>query len=240
MIISQYDKINIIGYGGFARELAKEITHSHREILYTSEGSSIGYLNMTNSYINRVNIEHYVEKEYHDEKNFLKILNGMNFLYEGTYHFIGIGDCKTRERLYKEYIELYIGDTKNKHRNYHIHDNMLYDQYEDNQIGYGSMMMRGSVITTNVKLGLCTLMNLNTTVGHDSVIGDFCTLSPGANVAGNVKIGDRVYIGMGANIIEGVTICSDVTIGAGAVVINDITESGTYVGVPAKPVIIKK
>lgn len=33
-----------------------------------------------------------------------------------------------------------------------------------------------------------------------------------------------------------VRICEDVTVGAGAVVVGDITESGTYVGVPARKV----
>lgn len=46
-------------------------------------------------------------------------------------------------------------------------------------------------------------------------------------------IGNKVYIGSNATILP-VTICDDVVIGAGAVVTKDITESGTYVGNPAR------
>jgi len=46
-------------------------------------------------------------------------------------------------------------------------------------------------------------------------------------------IGDHVSIGTNATILP-VTICSNVVIGAGAVVTKDISESGTYVGNPAR------
>jgi len=47
------------------------------------------------------------------------------------------------------------------------------------------------------------------------------------------SIGDHVSIGTNATILP-VTICSEVVIGAGSVVTKDITESGTYVGNPAR------
>jgi acetyltransferase-like isoleucine patch superfamily enzyme len=46
-------------------------------------------------------------------------------------------------------------------------------------------------------------------------------------------VGNRVVIGTGAVILP-VRICDDVIIGAGAVVTKDITQSGIYVGNPAK------
>ena len=46
-------------------------------------------------------------------------------------------------------------------------------------------------------------------------------------------IGNKVYIGSNATILP-VTSCNDVVIGAGAVVTQNITESGTYVGNPAR------
>lgn len=47
------------------------------------------------------------------------------------------------------------------------------------------------------------------------------------------NIGNKVYIGSNATILP-VRICDDVVIGAGAVVTRDITQSGTYVGNPAR------
>lgn len=103
-----------------------------------------------------------------------------------------------------------------------------------NKIGKGSIICDGATLTTNIKLGTCVIVNINATIGHDTKVGRFTTISPGANISGNVTIGQRCYIGSGASIREGITICDDVTIGMGAVVVKDITEPGTYVGVPAK------
>ena len=50
---------------------------------------------------------------------------------------------------------------------------------------------------------------------------------------GDVTLGDRVFVGANATIRNLVSVCSNVVIGAGAVVTKDITEPGTYVGVPA-------
>jgi sugar O-acyltransferase (sialic acid O-acetyltransferase NeuD family) len=103
-------------------------------------------------------------------------------------------------------------------------------------IGNGSIICAGVVITTNVKIGEHVHVNLNATIGHDCSIGNCVTIAPGANISGNVTIGDRVNIGTNASIREKVTIAPDVVIGMGAVVLSDITEAGTYVGVPAKKV----
>jgi acetyltransferase-like isoleucine patch superfamily enzyme len=47
------------------------------------------------------------------------------------------------------------------------------------------------------------------------------------------KLGNKVYVGSNSSILP-VSICDDVVIGAGSVVTKDITESGTYVGNPAR------
>lgn len=101
-------------------------------------------------------------------------------------------------------------------------------------IGVGAILCPYSVVTVNCNIGRHFHANLHSDVGHDCTIGHYVTLAPSARVSGNCTIGDRVYIGTNAVIREGVTICDDVTIGAGAVVLNDITESGVYVGMPAK------
>ena len=47
------------------------------------------------------------------------------------------------------------------------------------------------------------------------------------------KLGNKVYVGSNSTILP-ISICDDVVIGAGSVVTKDITESGTYVGNPAR------
>jgi len=81
-------------------------------------------------------------------------------------------------------------------------------------------------------------------------IGDDCFISHGAmfindlfaegapsgrdpNLWHATKLGNHVSIGTNATLLP-VTICDGVVIGAGAVVTKDITESGIYVGNPAR------
>ena len=49
-----------------------------------------------------------------------------------------------------------------------------------------------------------------------------------------MTIGNSTWIGAGATVSNNVNICGECTIGAGAVVVKDITEPGTYIGVPAR------
>ncbi len=100
--------------------------------------------------------------------------------------------------------------------------------------GRGSIICPGSVITVNIKLGDYIICDRNTTIGHDSIIDDFVTISPGANLSGNVSVGSTTMIGTGSNIIQGISIGQYTTIGAGATVINDIPNHSVAVGVPAK------
>jgi sugar O-acyltransferase (sialic acid O-acetyltransferase NeuD family) len=109
--------------------------------------------------------------------------------------------------------------------------------HDDNvQVGEGSIICAGTIITTNVKLGKHTHLNLLTTIGHDTQIGDYFTTAPGSKISGNCTIGDCVYVGTNSSIKEKIIVCSGVTIGSNATVVKHIVESGTYVGVPTKKI----
>ena len=101
-------------------------------------------------------------------------------------------------------------------------------------IGEGSVVMAGAVCSARVVLGRHVAVNIGATVSHDTVLGDYATLSPGVHVAGKCVIGQGVFLGIGTIVTDGVTIADGVIVGAGAVVISDLTEPGTYVGVPAR------
>jgi sugar O-acyltransferase (sialic acid O-acetyltransferase NeuD family) len=107
---------------------------------------------------------------------------------------------------------------------------------DDIEIGRGSIICAGSVLTTNIKIGEHAHLNLQTTIGHDTTIGDFFTTAPGAKISGNCKIGDRVYVGTNASIREKIEICDDVTIGLNAGVVKNIYEQGVYGGTPCKKI----
>lgn len=103
-------------------------------------------------------------------------------------------------------------------------------------IGEGSIICAGTIITTNIKIGNHCHLNLHSTVGHDSIIGDYFTTAPGAKISGNCNIGNCVYLGTNSSIKEKIKICDNVTIGLNGGVVKDIDEFGTYVGTPVKKI----
>ena len=108
---------------------------------------------------------------------------------------------------------------------------------DDNiEMGEGSFIGAYSILTTNIKLGKHALLNRGNHIGHDCIIGDYFSMMPNAVVGGNVTIGDNAYLGSCSNIKEKINITSNVLIGMNAAVVKDITESGTYVGVPTKKI----
>jgi sugar O-acyltransferase (sialic acid O-acetyltransferase NeuD family) len=102
----------------------------------------------------------------------------------------------------------------------------------DVEIGEGSIICAGTIITTNVKIGHHAHLNLQTTIGHDCEIGNYFTTAPGAKISGNCKIHDLVYIGTNSSVKERISIHSLVTIGLNSGVVKNINESGVYVGSP--------
>lgn len=101
-------------------------------------------------------------------------------------------------------------------------------------VGYGSVICANCILTCDIKLGPWSQLNLATTIGHDVETGAFFTTAPGVHISGKVIAGEQVYFGTNASTVEDISICDNVTFGAGACVSKNITESGTYVGVPAK------
>jgi len=104
-----------------------------------------------------------------------------------------------------------------------------------NEIGAGSLICPNCVITTNVKMGHCTIVNIGAQIGHDVTIGNYCSLMPSIDIAGNCTLGERVFMGTNSTIIPGKKIANDIKIGAGCIVVRNFSKQGiTVVGNPAR------
>ena len=160
----------------------------------------------------------------------LPVLGGMDWLAKngkpGLKALCAVGGTRTRKLLVEKVRALGLGFCTV------IHPNVRMSRWVE--VGEGSIITAGNILTTQIKIGAHALLNLDCTVGHDSILGPFCTVNPGCQISGNVTFGEGVEFGTGAVIIQGKSVGDWSVIGAGAVVTSDIPAHVTAVGVPAK------
>lgn len=103
-------------------------------------------------------------------------------------------------------------------------------------IGSGVVMLPGVVVNADAKIGNQCIINTKSSVGHESIMEDFSSLSPGVTIGGNVRIGYCSAICLGVNVIESISIGNHSVIGAGSLVNKPIDDQVLAYGTPAKPI----
>lgn len=78
------------------------------------------------------------------------------------------------------------------------------------------------------------IVNHGAVVDHDVEVGAFSHVAPRTTLGGKARAGAGVLLGAGSVVLPGITVADRTVIGAGAVVDRDVTQSGVYVGVPAR------
>lgn len=208
--------IYIVGAGGFGREVAWLI-------------EDINEKNPT------WNIKGFIDdnKESHKKEfNGHKVLGDVEFLNEQkkAYVTIAIGTGSIREKLVER--------IKNHKYPVLIHPSVIISKYVE--IGEGTIICAGSILTTNIKIGKQNVISIGSKISHDGIFEDYITILPSVNLSGNVLIGKKSTIGTGAAIIQGLKIGDNTFVGAGSTAIRDIEDNVIVVGSPTKVIKINK
>lgn len=145
--------------------------------------------------------------------------------YKDTCKFvIGIGNNAVRKKISEEHSELNFVTL--------IHPTASIGLSVT--IGEGTVVMPMAVINSCATIGKHSIINSGAVVEHDCKVGDFCLIAPHTTLCGVVKIGNSVHMGAGSVVNQTLSVCDNVMVGSGSIVIKNITEPGTYVGVPTK------
>ncbi len=104
----------------------------------------------------------------------------------------------------------------------------------ENCVGEGVIIMTGSVLTNSISIARGSLVNLNCTIGHDCIIGEFVEMSPGTHISGSCNIGNYCQLGTNSTVLPSITLGENVIVGAGCVITKNIPDNSLVVGVPGK------
>lgn len=214
MQTAKTNKVVILGAGGFARETLWVFREANEE---KNEWEVLGFIDEKKENHGKIICD-------------LPILGGFEWFDNNNWNDLYVINAVGTPRTKKKVIEKAV---KRKLKFCSItHPSVRMSKYIE--IGKGTIITSGNILTTQIKIGNHVILNLDCTVGHDSIIEDYCTIAPGVHISGNVHLEKGVDFGTGAVTVQGITIGAWSIIGAGAAVVSDIPSNVTAVGIPAK------
>lgn len=208
------EKIAIIGAGGFAREVLTLINAINSN---TPQYEVIGFVGEDKSQP----VHGYPVIGNDDE---------VNLTQEPLSIVIAVGEPGLKAKIRGKYNNPLISFPTL------VHPSVILGDKESIKTGQGCIICAGCILTIDINIKDFVTLNLQCTVGHDTVIGNYSSFMPSVNISGEVDIKEGVYVGTGAKIINQVEIGEHTIVGAGAVVAKSLPADCTAVGVPAKPI----
>lgn len=161
-------KVLIVGAKGFAKEI---LQHFHNE----DQLKDIVFYDYIRVYLSYILFNKFkVLRNIEEAKTYFETISNK--------YVIGVGTPKSRFLLKNKKMDS-VGGTIDRVIVY----NVEVGPYGVN-IGKGVNITSNTIIINYKTIGDCTLINLNCTIGHDSIIGNFCELSLGSYIYGHVKL----------------------------------------------------
>jgi sugar O-acyltransferase (sialic acid O-acetyltransferase NeuD family) len=209
-------KIAIVGAGGLGKEVAMLLEQINA---INTQWEIIGFFDDRIAIGKRIN-----------NYKILGTISEISKLEDKTAVVIAIGDSTIRAKVFSKIINqtIYFPTL--------IHPSALIGNRRCVRIGNGSIVTANCILTVNIEVGKFVLLNLGSTIGHDTIIEDFVSVMPGTNISGEAMVRRKAFIGSGVQILNKVEIGANSIVGAGAVVTKNLPANCTAVGIPAKPI----
>ena len=212
--MSSIKKVVIVGASGFGREVVEIFKDANK---IRKQWDILGFIDDS-------------KEVWGKDTNGFKVLGGIDWLSENRGKKIGcvvaIGEPKTKKKVVERLKGTGVSFVNA------IHPSVIMSEFVE--MGEGVIICAGCILTVNIKIGDHVIININSTVGHDTVIEDYCSAMPCVKINGNNHLHEGVYIGTGSSFIQQISVGKWTTIGAGSVVVKDIPEKVLALGVPAK------
>lgn len=199
--------IVIVGFGGFGREVAWLAKECEREVL--------GFLD---------------DNAKPGKQGAYTILGGLDSWadYSDSEFVVAIGNPRVRKQVVEKLIARGLDAFATL-----VHPSVRMG--ENVNVGKGTMICAGCIVTVDIAIGNHVILNLNVTIGHDDVIRDYVTVAPMVALSGNVILEPGVEVGTGAAIRQGIKMAEGSMLGMGGVLTKNSEANTIYVGSPAKP-----
>ena len=156
-----------------------------------------------------------------------QLLGGLDEIDPSSKFVIAKGNCKALKQLSQQL------------DNQLLKDNLIHPKaiIETAKIGSSNHISAQAYIAKSSQIGDSNIIYSNSSIEHEVEMGNYNVLTVNVTICGRVKIGNGCFFGASSAVLPILKISDGAIIEAGAVVIEDITEAGTYVGVPAKKLI---
>jgi len=149
-----------------------------------------------------------------------------NGIFDELINAIGFTRMEYRKELFERFVNKVPFAT-------FIHSSCLVDSTA--KIGKGVVVFPFAILYLDAVVEDNVFIQIRSYV-TDSIVKKHSMVSGTVSIAGRSEVGECCNIGISTTISNDVKICDYVRTGAGCIVNKDITEPGTYVGVPARKI----
>jgi sugar O-acyltransferase (sialic acid O-acetyltransferase NeuD family) len=205
-------RIILVGAGGFGREV----------LSWAHDAHTIGTLGKVDFFIDD-NPQANISSEY--DCTYLGTIKDLSIRPDDKF-LLGISSPNVKRKIFERF-----SDHLDKFLSF-MHPSAVIAKTA--KVGRGVVICPFALVSADTKILDFVTINVMSSIGHDSVIGNFSTLSGHVDVTGQVTVGDEVFFGTGSKVVPRIQIGAKSKIGAGCTVMKSVPENSTYFTQPAK------